>query len=274
MSWAVVARKDFDDAVRSRALWSLTALFVLLIAGAALLYQFVLTQVQNAGDVAALNLLVFLAGPATLFVAVATLVVCYKAVAGESESGSGKLLLGLPHTRRDVVFGKLVGRGAVVTAALAVGLLVAMVAIALLYAEFSLVEYVAFALLTALSVLAYVALYVGLSATTTSTSRATVLTVGAFFIVQLVWDLLVVGISFLGAPVLGTGVAQQAAVVVASLVPKGAYQISVSALASGSFLPTATAPFYNEGWFGVVVLAVWIVVPVAVGYARYNRLDL
>ncbi|MFC7235786.1 ABC transporter permease [Halosegnis marinus] len=274
MTWTVVARKDFADAVRSRALWGLTALFVLLMAGLAAVYRYVQVELAGAGEVETLSLLVFLAGPATLFVAVATLVVCYKAVAGESESGSGKLLLGLPHTRRDVVVGKFVGRSAVLLSALAAGLLVALVVVVALYADFSATQYAAFAAVTALSALAYVGLYVGLSATTTSTSRATVLTVGAFLVVQLLWDVVALGITVFGPDVVSAATAQRAAVFVSTLVPNGAYQLVVGAVAADGFLPAAGTPFYGEGWYGVVVLVVWAVVPAALGYLRYRTLDL
>jgi ABC-2 type transport system permease protein len=48
-------------------------------------------------------------------------VVGYNAVSGGRESGSLKLLLSLPHSRADVVFGKVVGRGAALSLAVFAG---------------------------------------------------------------------------------------------------------------------------------------------------------
>jgi ABC-2 type transport system permease protein len=53
-------------------------------------------------------------------VPVLALVASYLAIAGERESGTLKLLLGMPPTRREVVLGKLLGRLAVTTTAIVV----------------------------------------------------------------------------------------------------------------------------------------------------------
>ena len=37
---------------------------------------------------------------------------------------------------------------------------------------------------------------------------------------------------------------------------------------------TADLPFYLQDWFGFVVMAFWIVVPLAVGYLRFESTDL
>lgn len=32
--------------------------------------------------------------------------------------------------------------------------------------------------------------------------------------------------------------------------------------------------FYAQGWFGFVVLAFWLLIPLALGYLRFNSTDL
>jgi hypothetical protein len=176
MTWAVVARKDFNDARRSRSLWGLSAAFLVLALLFAGLYAFV-PEFTADEEVSTLGLMTFLSAPVALFVAVASLVVAYKSIAGEAETGSGKLLLSLPHTRRDIVLGKVVGRSLVLAIPVLVGLVAMLAVVFVGEVAFSVTDYVLFGLVTMLFVLVYMAFYVGISASTTSTARAATLSV-------------------------------------------------------------------------------------------------
>ncbi|QGN07316.1 ABC transporter [Halorhabdus sp. CBA1104] len=110
MSTLAVAKKDFRDALRSRALWGLSALFVLLSVLIAYAFGEFTTE-MGVEEQTAEGLAYFLASQIGLFVSVTAIVIAYKAIAGERESGSIKILLSLPHTRRDVLAGKVLGRG-------------------------------------------------------------------------------------------------------------------------------------------------------------------
>lgn len=274
MSWAVVARKDLLDARRSRSLWFLTGLFVVFLAGMA--YVVTLVPSGPAGDeTTLLGLVVMLSAPASLFVAITAVVIGYKAVAGETESGSGKLLLSFPHTRGNVVVGKFVGRSLVLSGAVVVGFLVALAPILLLYAEFSLVQYAVLVALTLLFVLAYTALVVGISATAKTTGRAAAMAVGAFFAMEVLWDVVPLGAAFVANGFEFTTTLPDWAVFLSLVVPSGAYGNAVSMFASGTNMFGASdVPFYLEGWASLVVLALWIVVPLVIGYLRYDAADL
>jgi ABC-2 type transport system permease protein len=277
MSWAVVARKDFNDARRSRSLWGLSVAFLVLALLFAGLYAFV-PEVTADEETSTVGLMTFLAAPIALFVAVAALVVAYKSIAGEAESGSGKLLLSLPHTRRDVVFGKVVGRSLVLAVPVLVGL-VAMLAIVLVgEVTFSATDYVLFGLVTMLFVLVYMAFYVGISASTTSTARAATLSVLALVILEFAWDIVPIGAWFIAngfvvPPGLFSGAAMPDWVAfLANMPPSSAYLNSVGGVLTGSM--SGAGPWYLSQWFSLVVLAVWGIVPLVVGYLRYNRADL
>ncbi|QCC51570.1 ABC transporter permease subunit [Halapricum salinum] len=277
MTWAVVARKDFNDARRSRSLWGLSAAFLVLALLFAGLYAFV-PEVTADEEMSTVGLMTFLAAPIALFVAVASLVVAYKSVAGEAESGSGKLLLGLPHTRRDVVLGKVVGRSLVLAVPVLVGL-VAMLAIVFVgEVTFSAADYVLFGLVTMLFVLVYMAFFVGISASTTSTARAATLSVLALVILEFAWDVVPIGAWFVAngfvvPPGLFSGAAMPDWVAfLANMPPSSAYLNSVGGVLTGSM--SGAGPWYLSQWFSLVVLAVWGIVPLVVGYLRYNRADL
>ena len=93
MSWDVVARKDFADAVRSRGLWALSALFVIVFALPPLLLFYLElgqpTQTEGSTDV----FIFFMKEASALLVPVIAIVVAYAAITHERESGTMKILL-------------------------------------------------------------------------------------------------------------------------------------------------------------------------------------
>ncbi len=281
MSWAVVARKDFQDARLSKTLWGLSVLFVLFAAGMAYLYAELPGLGGETGDLSALGLIFFLSAPATLFVSITAVVVAAKSLAGERESGSMKLLLSYPHSRRDVVLGKVAGRAAVLALPIVVGFAVAAIVVLAKYATFTPVDYVLFVLLTVLYAFAYISLVVGLSATTGSGTRATAMAIGLFVVLELLWDVVPLGVLYL---LEGRLVPLQEypnwALFLSGLTPSAAYSTAMGAVLPES--PNAVlglgssgdVPFYLADWFGLVLLVAWAVVPVSLGYLRFRRADL
>lgn len=122
MTWSTVAKKDFRDAVQSRALWALVSVFVVLSLTASYAYVEVPEMFGEPGGATFGGLLFFTVGLTGLFVPITAIVVCYKSIAGERELGSIKLLLSLPTTRSNVYLGKVIGRAAVLAFGLGVGL--------------------------------------------------------------------------------------------------------------------------------------------------------
>ncbi|SIQ80227.1 ABC-2 type transport system permease protein [Haladaptatus litoreus] len=280
MSWAVVARKDFQDARLSKTLWALSALFVLFAAGMAYIYAELPALGGEAGELSALGLMFFLAAPATLFVSITAVVVAAKSLAGERESGSMKLLLSYPHTRRDVVLGKVAGRAAVLALPIIVGFAVAAIVVLAKYATFTPVDYVVFVLLTVLYAFAYISLVVGLSATTGSGARATAMAIGLFVVLELLWDVVPLGALYL---LEGRLVPIQEypnwALFLSGLTPSAAYTTAMGAVLPESpnavlGIGSGDVPFYLADWFGLVLLVAWAVVPVSLGYLRFRGADL
>jgi ABC-2 type transport system permease protein len=279
MTWAVVARKDFHDARRSRALWALSAAFLLFAVLFASLYAFV-PELSTDPELSAVGLIGFLSAPVALFVTVAALVLAYKSVAGETETGSGKLLLSLPHTRRDVVLGKVVGRTLVLAVPVLVGLVAMLAVVFVGDVTFTPVDYALFGVVTLAFVLVYISLFVGISASTASTARAATVGVLALVILEFAWDVVPLGAWFVAngfavpdAFLTGNLAAMPDWVAfLANLPPSAAYQNAIGGVIMGSL--DGTGPFYLANWFSLVVLALWALVPLAVGYRRYRRADL
>ncbi|MFC7156573.1 ABC transporter permease subunit [Halomarina halobia] len=273
--WLGVARKDFRDAIRSRTLLSLTVLFVLFVAGASFLFVEVLPLPLNSTGV----LLTSLLTPTSVLVPLIGLLVGYRAVVGERESGSLKLLLSLPYTRGDVLFGKLVGRAGVVFVSVVVGFLTGAVAVLALLRGFDPSVYLAFLAVTLLYALAFVAIGVGISAATASTTRAAVVAFGAFVLFQFLWgplnDLLVYAVD--GTfPAFGAATAPDWSQFLRRLNPQEAYG-AAARVAIGTANRAAepgSQPLYLRDELGLPILALWVVVPLALGYRRFRRADL
>lgn len=279
MSMVAVARKDFQDAVRSRSLWTLSVVFV----GLAMLTTFMYIEfpelLGGEEELSGVGLGLFLAGIASLFIGLTAIVIAYKALAGERELGSMKLLLGLPHTRRDVVFGKVLGRTATLAIPIVVGFGAAGLYGYLMISAFSFVDYLIFLGLTVVFALAFVSIVVGISGSTGSTSRASALAVGFFLLFELIWD----GISF-GIVYVVNGFALPETMpnwlyIVNQIPPSSAYTTSMMALIPDAVVMGDSAAreidaFYATEWLGVVMLVFWIVVPLAIGYRRFSRADL
>lgn len=277
MSLVAVARKDFADARRSKALLALGLLFVVMGVGGTYLYTMLPTMDPEMGPTTPEGLYVFLSQISALFIAISAVVLSYKAIAGESESGSAKLLLGLPHTRRDVFLGKVLGRSGVMFIALLVGLLATFgVAFALLEGT-SPVAFLGFLVVTMLFGVVYVTLMVSISASTTSTSRAATLGIGLFVVLELMWDVVVFGVGFVAngftPPALGSG-APTWLMALNGFAPTMAYESAVNWVIGFTAGAIPQVPFFMEAWFALVVFAVWAGLPALIGYGRYRAADL
>jgi ABC-2 type transport system permease protein len=282
MSWVAIAKKDFRDARRAKILWGATAIFVFFYA------VFLLTagQGNQPAEEAATDALGALIFAGAFLLPLVLISMAYLAIAGERESGSIKYLLGLPNSRRDVLVGKFLGRSAV--ALTAVGIAVIAGAAMLLF-NFGTIpaEYVVYAGLTGLFSLAFVAIAVGVSAFAASRGKAMAGSIGGYFVFGVLWIVPGVtpqdSVAFVVEDLLGMDATPELYHFVEQLSPVMAYAAAVQGFVYGTpddpgsveFHPAASdTPFYLTDDFMVVVLLAWIVVPLAIGYWRFNRAEL
>lgn len=273
MTWRAVARKDVRDAVRSRTVWLVAAAFLLVLLGPVLVLP---------GTVAARaeQFVEFTRIVVGLFVPLVSILLGYKSVIGERESGSIKLLLSFPHTRWDLALGKLVGRSVVLALPLVVAMAAAGAVAAVHLGGLPVLRYAALVLATLCFGLAFLGLTLGLSLSSTSSRRVTFGAVGAYVLFAMVWDglvriLVLVLFRFIDPQVFLD--LPDWALFVRFLAPVEAYDRLVSALfdvggATGYGGPGA--PWYVAAWVAPIVLLAWVVVPIALGYRQFARADL
>ena len=274
MTWLVIARKEFDDAVRSRMLWGIVAIIAVmtsLTAGISML----IPQVEADPVLAIGTASQF----AAMLVPIMALIAAYLSIAGERESGSLKVLLGLPPSRGEVMFGKFVGRASVVAVGLLLGFTTSGVATFLLYGSLPLVSFVLATMLTAGLGISFVGLAVGISAVTATRARAMILAISAYLGLTLLWDLLPHGIHLAVTGRTPGQFVEPWFLLVQALSPPGAYNALIRTVLYGGPAGLEVAiggpvPNYLDPAVFVTVLVAWTLVPLLAGYRQFSRADV
>ncbi|WP_227133192.1 ABC transporter permease subunit [Halorubellus salinus] len=277
MSWRVIARREYRDAVHSSLVWGVVALVAAMVAVTSLVP---LVVPQFDGDV--LSGLGAATEFAAMLVPVVALVAAYLAIAGERESGSIRVLLGLEPRRGTVVLGKFVGRAAVVAVGLTVGFALAAVPTAIAYGGLPVVAFAGIVALTCALGVAFVGLAVGISAAAATRGRAMTLGIGAYLALALLWDLVPQGAHLVAEGAAPAGSVPGWFVLLQGLSPSGAYSALVQAAVHAtepSYPGIAGAvagspPTYLHWTVFVAVLALWTALPLLAGYVTFSRSDL
>lgn len=271
-----IARSDFRNVRRSRILWGVSAIYVAFMA-----LLFYTGGTGGSPDVTqTLFGAVFLT---TLLLPLVAIAGSYLAVAGERESNTVRFLLSQPTTRRSVVLGKFISRGLMLTAALALALLVGLGFVAVLYPAFELLAIAKFAGLTLLLVGAYVSVSVAVSSMSSTRAKAIAGAMGFYFLTDILAVMngfgLEAALRWVLGELLGLGLSDHLYTgIVAVISPASAYMNSTLAIFSPDnfeLLQTGgQLPFYLESWFMVAILVAWIVIPLALGALSFGRAEI
>ena len=271
MSLRAVARKDFHDTVRSRGMVALVGLFSLLVA----LFAYVVRPQGAAGQFATELLLSAFVGPVlvTGLVPLVGVVVGYNAVSGERESGSLKLLLSLPHSRADVVFGKVLGRSAALTVAVFAGFLLPATVLVATPVPFNAGSFLGYTVFAAVLGAVFVSIAVGCSAALATRQRALIAGIGIYVGFVLLW-------GFFTGRVLGAfqGPIETLPVTVTSVrafLDVANPTTGVEVLANGFLADQLFAgDAVNRQVSAVSMLVFWALAPPLVGLLVFDRADL
>ncbi|WP_049923526.1 ABC transporter permease subunit [Halopiger djelfimassiliensis] len=278
MSTLDVARKDFLDTRRSKVIWLVIFIYTGFVGLLMFIQQDQLEyhETLRAGVVSNLNNIV---GLGAYLIPIVALVAAYLAIAGERETGSAKFLLGLPNTRRDVIVGKFLSRSLVIALGITSAYLVAAGLLVTVYPLFPVTPFGVMFGMMLLYAVAYVAVAIGISASVTSKARAAAVGFGLYFVLNVLPIFILPGdiVRKLHTDVLGASESPVLYHFVSQLVPLEALTRGIRPVTNydmmGGPLPE-DAPFYVQPEFMPVVLCVWIVVPLVIGYYRFRSADV
>lgn len=294
MTLTQVARKDFEDAVRSKMLWGIIAVFVGFMAFVLLAAIGTSGTSDATGDIA----LGLTAQLSQLFVPLIALIVGYMAIVGERRSGSLRVLLSNPHSRRDVVFGKLAGRSAVIALALCVGSVGSILIASVLLAAPNLTAVAGLLASIILFGVGFTGIGVGISAAVRTRGKAMAIAIGSLLVFLLVWDAAAAGLYALITGSLPGIEAEAWYFLLKRISPINSYLALAEGSVDGRLNPFfqmgledippgatqeqlklsnrvgGTLPVYLTDWFAGVTLAAWGVFPAILGYLRFERSDI
>lgn len=283
MSVVTVAKKDLTSVRRSRMLWAVTTLLALLAAMIGYWYEgFQATPAETVNQL--FNILSLILA---VLLPIVALVASYLSIAGERGSGGIKFLLGFPNTRRDVFLGKLGSRLTLVGAGLGFVFLVVTSVASARHHVVPIRTVVGLFVVSFLYASVFVCIGVALSGAVATRSRAIAAAVGSYFVLVIAFIIPNIRITtivrWLHQQLLGfesnpnlydaiTYVSPYVAFRKATnLVFPPAQQMQVFTR-SGETNPQL--PGYLSDEFSLVVFALWLAVPLVLGYLRFDRTDL
>ncbi|WP_284011671.1 ABC transporter permease [Haloarcula pelagica] len=272
--WLTVARKDIRGLIGSRTGKAGIAFVVLIFVFGGYIVP------TTASDPTMTDYDGFIRGIALFLVPLFGLLLGYRAVVGERAAGRLTLTLSFPHSRADIVFGKMIGRGLVLFVTITVGVLGGAALIEYPFGSVALDRLVSYLGATLLFGFAFLAVGMALSTLTASLRRATVFTFGLFFLFVVGWPQLtgffLQGLEYLN---LASDELPNWAVFVHGAEPSMLYKrvldtyVSPNKLTSGAALGSA-GPWYLQGGPAAWLLVGWIILPSIGGYLQFRRTDL
>lgn len=278
MSVLVVSEKEFLDAIRSYTLIGLTVFFMLFTGFWSAIHWIPKMSNPVSGNLDTLALLNSMRQPALFLIPLVALVVGYKAIAAERESGSIRLLLSLPHSRGDVLLGKIIGQTAVVSVSIICGYGIAALIAFFTYNSFSLPVFVVYTLLSILYALVCISIAISVSASTRSRQWA-IIGAGTVYIVLLIlWDTIraILAVVFVENP------SQPAThpdwlIILGYVNPSTAFAQATRAIIPVTreitVFPLLKTTFWVD-WFGFIILGLWILAPTTFSYLLFRRSDI
>lgn len=274
MSLVSVAKKDFLDVRRAKIVWFVCFAYAFLLG---VLFYFNQNNNPDPDITQPLEAVTFLGA---LVIPLVALVAAYLSIAGERESGTIKYHLSLPNSRFDLVFGKFISRGAVVSGAILLSFGLAAVLGVLWYPSLEAATFLRALALTTLFTLTFVSIAVGISAMTASRSRAMGASITTYFATVLMP--LFPGINvqnilnWILNEFLGLGIADDPLTFIQVLLsPLMAFLTTWTwVFPESSQGPQGEIAWYLEPNVTIFILLAWFVLPLVLGYLVFERSDL
>ncbi len=271
--WFDVAKKDFADAARSKMLWVLTAVMILFVGIA----SYAPTALGGDPDIAAaLN---FMSTPMLLLIPILAMIVGYMSIVGERDTGSIRMLLALPIVRSEVLVGKVLGRIGVLAIPTLLGFGIGAVVMVVAYGELPAGSFLEFLVFTLLVAALYVVIAVSISASVDSRGKAMGLAAGSIIFFEYVWNAVPTAIYYLlNGNLTMTGGPPDWFMFLSFVMPSASLQKFLLVFfdfgfgaALGGLPGGSDAPIYLQHWFSGIIVLLWVVVPLGIGYVRFQN---
>ncbi|MFB6296926.1 MAG: ABC transporter permease subunit [Salinirussus sp.] len=268
--WPAVARTDFANISRSYLVRGIVGVFVLLVVG-------IVTLPGLVSDFAsAEGVFQFTTQASATVVPITALIAGYLSIAGERQSGSIRVLLSLPPSRRDVFVGKFLSRSGVVLVGILLAFALAAVGSQLVYGSLPAETVVVTTLLTAALGVTFAAIAVAISAATASRSRAVAASIAFFLVTVVLWRPLMFALRFLLGELQTRGPPPDWIQFLTVFPPSQTFARLTTSLV-GSLLsqgsPPGDAVYLSDPALGLVMVG-WLIVPLVLGYWLFARADL
>ena len=275
---STIALEDLQHVFRDRLVWGAFALVTLLMVPT---FWGLLGSSVYSVETRIANLPLDF----RMYLVILVAVISYNAIVSERETGTIRLVLGLPGTRRDLILGKLLGRLTAVLLALVPILIMLEIILLLRTGEHYLGTYTPIALWMIFYALVWTCFTIGLSATFSTQYRVlaalavTYLSLSTLVdiwgtLVQPVFALLFTGSASTDAyATLGTGSGPLWVRYTGRVNPIQTFQSGgrwVASLVDPSMQITNTLP----NVFGICILVIFGASPMLLGYYRFQRTDL
>lgn len=280
MSIYTVTRDDFRNTRRSYIVLGVLGVFAGIVGLVFLSEMNIYPDAyRTLFDVSAL-----IAFALPLFIAPLT----YLSIAGDVSSGSIKYILGLPNSRLEYVLGKYISRSAVAVAAVMLGTFVGFVIAATTFSNGAdVVRFLQFAGASGIYALSISGIFVGISAMTTSRSRAMFAVFAVYFILVLFWAGFMPFLSLQTvvdtvATLLGVSVSEPTREFISGISPVNAYFQTTAEVYSGvsdqykvlSMTESGGNRLIRQTWFCILVMVGWATVVPFIGYLKFRISEL
>jgi Cu-processing system permease protein len=264
---AAIARKELRERLRSRWVLAVAAVFTVF----ALTIAYFGAAQQGAIGFKGIELTIAsLVSLAIYLVPLIALILGYDAIVGERERGSLDLLLSLPITRVELLAGKFLGLAAALAVSTLAGFGLVGVLLVVEGGGAVIFHYGGFMLSAILMGMAFLALAVLVSVLSATKTAASGIAIALWFVFVLVYDLVLLGLLVLSEGALP-------AVLVSALLllnPADVFRVlnifSLEEVKTLYGLTTVAADVLSEPWLLGVVMATWILAPLALALARFR----
>ncbi len=269
-----IAKKEFMDNLRNKWIIVLTLIFILLTLA--------MSFVQGGGGMSSADITVIgILAIASMLVPIIAIMLGYNTITGEAESGSLLVVLSNPIDRFEVLIGKFVGLGSVLSTSIVLGFGLAGIVI-MAEDSSSAVGYGIFMVLTILLGLIYLSLSMCFSALLKRSVASLGAGIGLFFWGMIIGTILM-GVYLATTPgssleSMMTNMPDWIITVMVLISPADMYQTSAMLGFDMTSLGASGISFSIPGHITLarlmIVYAVWIIVPLVIGFYSLKKRDI